>query len=318
MTTAVLAHHDRFDSYGLVGAELDTTDAAEALAQADLNWKVVPGTAHSTVILPSGVVTEQFTHKRTTNRVDDDGTVTPLGVVGTKYEAIQNHETIGLLQNLVDSTEAKFTAAGHTHGGRRTFVVMELPEGLQIGSLDPMRTRMVVVNWHDGSGKLRAIPTAERLFCTNQFPSLQRSEFQFSARHVAGSLEVGMDQIRKAIDLSFQTFAEIKQIGDELVTIPMNVTQFLQMTDKVYGDPAEADSKRAGERQAARRGKLLDIFTGAENLEGVRGTAWSGLQAVIEYEDWIKPRRGDGRATAIVTHTSDEIKLRALSLAQAV
>lgn len=316
--TQVLMHHDRFDAYGLVGAQMNTTDAAEALRLADLDWDVVTGTAHSTVILPDGVVTEQFAHKRTTNRVNADGAVTPLGVVGHQYEAIQNRETIGLLQRLVDSSDATFTAAGHTHGGRRTFVVMELPEGLQVGNLDPMRTRIVVVNWHDGTGKLRAIPTAERLFCTNQFPSLQRSEFQFAARHVAGSLEVGLDQIRKALDLSFETFGEIKRIGDELVNIPMNARELEQIAVKIYGDPAQAKTEKAVERQKGRQRQLVDIFTGAKNLADVRGTAWAGLQTFIEYEDWFKTRRNDGRATAIVTHTSDDVKLRALELIRSI
>ncbi len=41
----------------------------------------------------------------------------------------------------------------------------------------------------------------------------------------------------------------------------------------------------------AQRAALIDIFTGAENLENVRGTRWAGLQAIIEGQDWGLQRK---------------------------
>src|SRR4029077_159536 len=180
--------HDRRNPYGVTGTKLaNTTDAAEALRLGGLDWNVTLAPVQSTVMDDTGVTTVDFPDKQATIRHNADGTKAPLGIVGNTYHPIQNAWTVDLLQQLADSSNAPFTAVGATHNGNRTFVQMLMPQGVLIGGLDALDLSLTVFNSHDGSTKLVGVPTLTRIFCTNQFPSLRRSETQFSIRHTEGA-----------------------------------------------------------------------------------------------------------------------------------
>jgi Domain of unknown function (DUF932) len=53
-----------------------------------------------------------------------------LGIVGSKYEPVQNEESCALLNAVTDESGAVFETAGALRGGREIFVTMRLPTGL--------------------------------------------------------------------------------------------------------------------------------------------------------------------------------------------
>lgn len=305
-----IMHHDRHDPYGLKGTKLSTSNAAVAMKLADLDWHVTTVTTLAdTVPMPLPVP-----RSYTTVRNDPNGKQTPLSTVGNTYHPLQNNTVFELLQQIVDDSGATFTAAGHTHGGRRTFVKMALPEGLKIGGLDPVETSLVAFNSHDGSGMLTIVPTAIRLFCTNQFPALKNSEVKFKARHTTGALNVGLDQIRTSLDLMFTSLDEFSQAAEVLVNTPFSTTDFDRLMVELEpranrNAPASLQLKSAITRADAMRATFLH----APNLDNVRGTAWSALQAVIEVMDWNA--KGDN-AERMVTRSpaSEAVKSRAFAL----
>ena len=50
-----------------------------------------------------------------------------LGVVGSKYEVLQNRDAFAFLQDLVDRYDVVWESAGAVRGGRRVFISMRLP-----------------------------------------------------------------------------------------------------------------------------------------------------------------------------------------------
>ncbi|WP_457147501.1 DUF932 domain-containing protein [Mycobacterium sp. URHB0021] len=54
-----------------------------------------------------------------------------LGVVGARYDPVQNEESCALLDSLVDEGRAHYETAGAPRGGE-TFVTMRLPEALTV------------------------------------------------------------------------------------------------------------------------------------------------------------------------------------------
>jgi hypothetical protein len=133
---------------------------AEALAAARLTgWNVrkmalqVPLepviTDDSGEVTPAPLpVAEHFATVRT-NPIT--GNIDVLGVVGSKYEPVQNEESCALLNALTDESGAVFETAGALRGGRETFVTMKMPESMSFdGSKDRTDFFLAALNSHDG------------------------------------------------------------------------------------------------------------------------------------------------------------------------
>lgn len=309
-----LMDHNRQDPYGLVGSVLDTTDARLAAKRADLDWTVETVTALADTAGAPKVVPDTYV----TVRTEPGGKQTPLAAVGNKYHPLQNGTVFNLLQDIVDSSGAVFHTGGHTHGSKRTFVKMLLPDTATIpgtgGGGDPIQQSLVAFNSHDGSGKLIIVPTATRLFCTNQFPALKGSEVKFTAKHTTGALDVGLDVIRESLGVMLRSLDAVKEIGAVLADRPMSTDEFdafLTALDPQSdrGLPENLQLKSA----ITRRDQTRALFLHAPNLDNVRGTQWAALQAVIEWQDWSA--KGDNALRTVVRSPSAEaFKSRALEL----
>lgn len=77
-----------------------------------------------------------------------------LGVVGTKYEPVQNEASCAVLDAITDTAGARFETAGALKGGRETFVTMKLPKTMTFeghdGSKDRTDWYLAALNSHDG------------------------------------------------------------------------------------------------------------------------------------------------------------------------
>lgn len=310
-----LMDHNHQDPYGLVGSKLDTTDAMLALKRADLDWTVETVTALADTAGQPQVVPDTYV----TVRRERNGRQTPLAAVGNKYHPLQNETVFRLLQDLADETGATFETGGHTHGSKRTFVKMLLPDTVTIpgaggGTGDPVQQSLVAFNSHDGSGKLIIVPTSIRLFCTNQFPALKGSEVKFTARHTTGALDVSLETIRGSLGLMTKGLARVQEIGRELATRPMELDEFDQFLMTL--DPQsnrEAPANLQLKSAITRADQTRAIFRNSPNLENVRGTQWAALQAVIEWQDW-EAKGNNALRTVVRSPSAEAFKTRALEL----
>ena len=90
------------------------------------------------------------------------GNVDLLGVVGTKYEPVQNEESCAVLDAITDESGAVFETAGALRGGRETFVTMKLPKSMSFDGVDGSNDRtdfyLAALNSHDGYLPLAEMP----------------------------------------------------------------------------------------------------------------------------------------------------------------
>jgi len=137
--------------------------AREALQTARLaGWNVrkmplqvprEPSLDDTGVSAPAPLAVPEFYATVRTNPIT--GALDVLGVVGTKYEPVQNEASCALLDALVDqSGGAHFETAGALRGGRETFVTLKLPQSMVFDGIDgsPDRTDfyLAALNSHDG------------------------------------------------------------------------------------------------------------------------------------------------------------------------
>jgi hypothetical protein len=155
--------NSRSDHWHRLGQSVGhTMTAREALQAAHLaSWNVrkmalqvpqEPVIDDTGVTTPPPLAVPDFYATVRTNPIN--GRLDVLGVVGTKYEPVQNEASCQLLDALVDQSGAHFETAGALRGGRETFVTMKLPRSIVFtgkdGSRDTTSFYLVALNSHDG------------------------------------------------------------------------------------------------------------------------------------------------------------------------
>lgn len=171
-----------------------TTTLTEVLEEADLNYEVSLQELYSQVITPDGVTSVQYQHSGVI-RMDN---LAPLGVVGERYTPIQNADAFAPLQYLHDEGFIEsFEQAGSINGGQRAFIIARLNK--EISLTDEHHARVLFSTSHDGSGAYSVRAIAQRLFCANQIPRLNRLGLKVSSiRHTLSDAARSAGEARSA------------------------------------------------------------------------------------------------------------------------
>jgi phage/plasmid-like protein (TIGR03299 family) len=236
-----------------------------------------------------------------------------LGVVGGSYRVIQNKKLFSTLDDLVDSGEAKYDTAGQLRDGKVVFVTMVLPEGVMIGGRDRHDLYLNASTSHDGSMRCSTRIDPVRQVCMNTVRlSLASAVHDFSVYHTENA-EVNIAQMREELRLTFAYVDEFKRIGDRLADQEFTDSQFERLIDELYGPTGKPETITENQRlrHDERKARFFDVFKIADTQANIRGTAWAGLQTVIEIEDWLqplKPTRGQTPAMARAERTLSSAK----------
>lgn len=311
------------------GTAVEANSAAGAARQAGLDWEVMLIDMQGHVSNPVNEfesVTDYYPihKKQAVLRLGDDNRV--IGVVGNKYKVVQNMEVFNALDTLVDSGDARYAAAGEYNDGANIWMVLELPNGVNVAN-DPHASFLLVQSSHDGSCSVRIRPIIERLFCHNQINRLitgkRSNDYTYVMKHTANS-ELSVNDIRAITNLTYMSIDQYESIANNLIDRQFSNEQAKNFFKKVWALPSKIeetpyDLLSQGERRQLTiamngRNKAWDIYSASETQENIRGTAFGAWQAVVEYADHHASGGAERRAVATLSGRSDKIKDKALSL----
>jgi len=279
--------------------------ASEALAAAHLaNWNVrkmplvIP---QEPIITADGVSTpapiavpDQFATVRDNPVIP--GQVDYLGIVGKRYEPVQNEASCHLLNAITDASGAHFETAGALDGGRQIFVTMKLPKTMVLidknGQEDRTEYYLCVLNSHDGSSALKVLISPVRIVCANtQRAAIARAKSSFSIRHTNGA-QGAIQQARAALGLAWAYIDAFETEVAALYDAPMDrdeMTRFATALVKA-DDPGATTQARQNRQHTAQ--SIVKLFVSSPTVAGIAGTRWAAYNAVSEYLDHEQPVRG--------------------------
>lgn len=258
------------------------------------------------------------------------GKTESLGVVGGRYEPVQNEEAFAVVPFLED-LGATVETAGSIRGGRQVFVSMDLNGGFVIdpdGAGDRVQGYGLFRTSHDGSLAVEACSSWVRVVCANTFDFALggNSKRAYKVRHTA----TAQDRLAQAqaILLRINGYGEaLGSLAERLYRVPMTNAEFIDLVTDIHPEP---ESKRGQTVWSQKVDLLGDLFSGGGDttytLDNVRGTAWAGLNAMTERIDWHrKTRGGDGSSLAIaaagftpnITQEKADITRRVIEWAEA-
>ena len=213
-------------------------------------------------------------------------------VVGSKYTTIQNEKAFLFADSLFEFGATPQQVFSFMDGRRvgGTFGLENLD--LNIGGVDPMKAKLVVMTTHDGTGSLIAFISQTRIFCTNQLNMLTKGTAnKVVIRHTASS-EFNVHEAQRTLGMAGTWVQEVERIAEGLVQVPMTTGQFSEMATDIYPKPEDETSKRATSRWSNQINLLESIFDGnapaGDTTGQIGGTAWAGFNALTERLDWYR------------------------------
>ena len=310
------------------GTAVNATSASEVARQAGLDWTVSlvdMFAERKEKVTPWDTITKRIEvpNKQAVIRHDNN---TVVGVVGTKYKAVQNMEVFSAMDSLVDSGDARYTAAGEYNNGSNIWMIMELPNGVNVAD-DPHAAFLLVKSSHDGSCSVIVKPIIERLFCANQINRLIRGKkmnaYTYTMKHTTNA-QLSVNDIRSITNLTYSAIEDYELLADSMLQVQMNTDRVRNIFKRVWALPTEVenvpiDMLSQGQRRQqtiayTARDKAWQIYNESPTQENIRGTAFGAWQAVVEYADHHASGGAAKRAVATLSGRSDRIKDKALEL----
>ncbi len=286
-----------------LGTVLDGQLTSEqALTAAHLDWTVNLEACRSEhgIIIPHAYATVRTDLDTSDNRRF-------LGVVGKRYNPIQNSEAFRLADALVDASGARFETAGSLRNGRIVWMLAQLPEPQAVKG-DRLANYLLLRTSHDGTASLECLLTSIRVVCWNTLTAaLGRSRNRVKVRHTA-SARVNIAEARRILGIASQHFDEHRERLGKLADVKIDTRFAEAFASAMFPDKDDQNNTRA--RNA--RHEIASLYGGRQvgaDHDAVEGTAYGLYNAFTEYLDHNTAPQRTNRTRRQVAETRFESTL---------
>ena len=235
-----------------------------------------------------------------------DGESDVLGVVGERYNVLQNEELFAFGDAILDG--AKWETAGSIKNGTVVFGSLRLERTTEIdpkGRNDLMNNYLLVHTSHDGSLAIQASITPVRVVCQNTLNMAvgargKSAKQSFRIRHtqtVGGKVAAA----REALGLAHKYLDEFDRQAQEMIAKEISDKQFFDIITTAYPKP-EKDAKGSMTKWENKIDTLNDIYSSG-TVANIKGTAWGAYNTMTERLDWFRNPRG-GNAEGVLAAAS--------------
>jgi phage/plasmid-like protein (TIGR03299 family) len=244
--------------------------AAEAAEAGGLNFEVIKAELSWT----------SDEHK-TSGTVDDRVAVvrkdswTPLGIMSKSYPLLQFGEAF----DFMDTVNSRYVAAGCLKGGRQGFMVVKLPEKLNVlGGDDPHELFGVLRTSHDGSRAVEFMIMPLRDRCMNQLTLNSFSAgvpHRWSIKHTS-TMAAKLQEARASLENVDKYAKRFEENARRLVKIKLSEDVARSTLEAVLPNRPRRDEQVE---------RIITSWHTAETV-GFDWTGWGLVNAVSEYFDW--------------------------------
>ena len=237
-----------------------------------------------------------------------DGEDDVLGIVGSRYNVLQNEELFDFGDALLDG--GRWETAGSIKNGTVVFGSLALDREITLdpnGVGDKVNTYLLVHTSHDGSLAIQASVTPVRVVCQNTLNMAvgrdgRKAKQSFRIRHtqtVTGKVAAA----REALGLAAKYLDAFEIEAQAMIAKQINTDTFDAIIHAAYPKPDE-DVKGSLTKWDNKRDVLFDIWNGdTVKGAGVGETAWGAYNTLTERLDWFRNPRG-GNAESVLSAAS--------------
>jgi len=289
-----------------LGTKLDKpATAAEAIEAAGLDFTVDKTPLRTTYF--EGPIEGHFATVRT-------DTFQALGVVGSRYEPVQNRDAFTLFDELVGEGEAIYHTAGALGKGERIWLLAKLPDYIRINGNDIVEKFLLLTNSHDGSSPVRVKLTPIRVVCENTLAiALAGAEQEVRIRHTANA-QVKLKEAHEVLGLSNWLYAELDRIFNGMSERKLTGEEMKGYVRAVFPEPPRVYHRSNVPKIHE---KVVELAETGAGVELARGTLWGAYNAVTEFVDHCRLSKADDSARLKSTWfgSGERIKKQAFKVA---
>lgn len=227
-----------------------------------------------------------------------DSDFSVLAMVGTKYRPVQNNEAFEFLDAVLDTGNVRYHTAGSLRGGKKVWLLAELPEEYQIEPTpgDVTKPYLLLSNSHDGSSHLRCMLTSTRVVCMNTLRiALSSSDEGISIRHT-GDVKAKIEEAQRVLGFAAKETQGYREVAAQLLRHQMNMKKFREFINELVPLPADAEEAKKATRVINQHDAMAGLFDNGPGvkLPGVYGTRWAALNAVTAFTTHLRSTRVSG------------------------
>ena len=284
--------------------------AAEAMEAARLDYSVVkkPLKAIINGRQYSDVPNTFATVRTDTNQV--------LGVVGARYEPVQNKDAFNFFDPLVDRDEAIYHTAGVLGRGEKIWLLAKLPDYIKVGRKgDPVEKFVLLSNSHDGSSHIRVKMTPVRVVCSNTLTAaLSGTESEVRIKHTASATDK-LREAHKVLELTNQLYKELDYIFNRMALRKVTSSQLIEYVKTLVPDNPIAESNTRTENT---RNHIIGLHDTVQDASMHRGNLFGAFNAVTEFVDHYSSQKDANKQLRSIWFggSGEQLKKRAYQLAE--
>jgi phage/plasmid-like protein (TIGR03299 family) len=241
-----------------------------------------------------------------------------LGVVGSRYEPVQNIDCFSFFDPLIEHDEAVYHTAGVLGKGEKIWLLAKLPDYIRIGKKgDPIEKFVLLYNSHDGSSKIRVKLTPIRVVCNNTLTAaLSGSDQEVQIKHTAAAVEK-LQEAHKVLELTNQLYRELDYIFNRMAIRKVSSQQLVDYIKTLVPDNEQAESKTRTENT---RNHILSLHDDTKEAAMHKGTLFGAFNAVTELVDHYSNQNNASKQLKSMWFggSGEQLKVRAYKLAESM
>ena len=268
------------------------TNLEEAIVQAGLDYEVQKLPIFFNPRIGKTPKMTKIPDKYAVYRTD---THTPMGVVGKKYEILQNREAFNFLDSLIAGGAMFETAGTYGLNGAKSFISISTQK-LKVLD-DDIQPYIVLTNSFDGTGTVKVSFSPIRVFCSNTLALISKKVKSLhlnslSVRHTK-SMAIAMEQGKEILFQNTQYLETLKSISELLAVTPFSEEAFKKMCEVFY----PIDNNQTKKAVTMNTEMLEELFKAykAEDIQNFNNSALKAFQAVSDFESHKTSQRSTDR-----------------------
>ena len=312
-----------------IGIEMPThPDVVTAFQMAGLTW-----TTHLEPLyrkyekdLGSGLK-ETVEVKTAVKAVIRDDKNSELGIVHPGYTLYQNADMQEWLRPFVEGGDLFLEVGGSLRHGKRTFMLGRMAKDpIDVVPGDPVSPYLLFANGFDGTFAAHVGFTPTRVVCANTLAAALDDEYSRILRvfHTK-DIQENVKEIAGIVDLANRNFVASIEQYQALANRGMDTLKLKAFVRMVFFPKLDGrknkDVKKVEEEAAVSvYEKVVPLFEHGRgnDMKGVAGTWWAGLNAVGEYLAYERGRSVDARVSSLWFGEGSNLNRRALKTAVAM
>jgi len=218
----------------------------------------------------------------------------PLGVVGNRYEVLQNRDSFKFFDAIVGDNQAIYETAGALGDGETTFITAKLPSYIQVGKGDGglIENYIFLTNNHAGMSAVKAAFTPVRIVCNNTLnAALKDMTNSISLKHNP-NITAKLEEAHKLMGMVNLYEKELSDVFNMMAKKRITEKGLIELITLTIGSP-EYLNKAANElptKFVNTRQEILAYAEGSptQSFDQTKGTIFGAYNAITGYFQNVK------------------------------